>query len=275
MTNKIWNANPTWHPEFSEYHKLIYTPLDLPEPPTVDWDKFTAWTEKCRELDEEKERQTLMASGGGRYVPASKTGKDIKDFKEYPWYPAHAIDPSTELWNAGFDKEFPELVDYIQLFPFKKFKSINFIKQKPGVDAFLHTDPDDWLGFRFYIKNTVKRNVLYFRNIKEEYATGNRYQTYEYKENGTTYRDWDKYCHPEKIYADQSMGGNHAWALTSAWAAHGIDPIYPEEERITCLMLGSQSFTDTTAGYKTNETLDLLNRSTVKYKERQLWYPQS
>jgi hypothetical protein len=272
MTNNIWNANPTWHSEFSEYHKLIYTPLDLPEPPTIDWDKFIAWTEKCRELDEEREKKNLKAAGGGVYNPASKTGKAVKDFAEYPWYPAHAIDPSTEEWNAGFDKEFPELVNYIQLFPFKKFKSINFIKQKSGVPAFLHTDPDDWLGFRFYIKNTVKRNILYFRKIKEEYANGNRYQTYEYKESMTTYRDWDKYCQVEKIYPEQSEGSNHAWALTSAWAAHGIDPITQDEDRITCLMLGSQKFNDGTYGYKTNETLDLLKRSSDKYKDRQIWY---
>lgn len=136
----------------------------------------------------------------------------------------------------------------------------------------MHTDPDDWLGFRFYIKNTVKRNILYFRKLKEEYANGSRYRTYEYKEKSTAYRDWNQYCQQNKIYPEQSDAGNHAWALTSAWAAHGVDPILDGEERITCLMLGSQTFDNATYGYKTNETLDLLNRSSVKYKNKQIWY---
>ena len=268
----VWNANPSWHNQFKDFHKLIYTPLDMPPPPEIDWGKFVAWTEKCRQLDEDREKKNLTAAGGGQYTPASKTGKAVKDFKEYPWYPAHAIDPSTEVWNAGFDKEFPELVDYISLFPFVKFKSINFIKQKTDLDVFLHTDPDDWLGFRFYIKNTVNRNALYFKKIKPEYANGNRYQTYEYKHGGTEYRDWSKYCEADKIYAEQHDLGNHAWALTSAWAAHGIDPINPNEERITCLMLGSQNINNPTLGFKTKETLDLLTRSTEKFSNRQIWY---
>lgn len=266
---KVWNQNPTWHDQFKDFHKLIYTPLDLPPPPDIDWNKFITWSDRSRNLDEQREIKNLTAVDGGKYIPASRTGKSIHN---YPWEPSHAIDPSTNHWNADFDQEFPELVEYIKLFPYIKLKSVNFIRQKPGIDAFLHTDPDDWIGFRFYLKNNVKKNSLYFRKIKPEYANGARYQTYEYREGNTKYRNWDQYCEFDKIYAEQHDLGQHAWALTCAWAAHGIDPIQNDEERITCLMLGSQDDLGPTKGFDTDATLDLLKRSADKYHNRQIWY---
>jgi hypothetical protein len=266
---KVWHQDPTWHDQFTDFHKLIYTPLDLPPPPEIDWDHFIDWSNRSKVLDTQREKNNLTAVDGGRYVPASKTGKLMHN---YPWEPSHAIDPSTNTWNAGFDNEFPELVEYIKLFPYIKLKSVNFIRQKPGINAFLHTDPDDWIGFRFYLKNNVKKNRLYFRKIKPEYANGNRYQTYEYQSGSVKYRNWDQYCQPERIYANQHDLGTHAWALTCAWAAHGIDPIDEGEERITCLMLGSQENLSKTKGFNTDATLDLLNRSMIKFKDRQIWY---
>lgn len=264
-----WDNDPIWHNEFVNFNKLIYTPLDLPEPPTIDIEKFNVWSTESRKLDLERENKLMAAKSGGRYIPASSTGKKILN---YPWEPAHALDPSREDWNFEFDKWFPELVDYINLFPFRKLKSINFIKQKPGVEAFLHTDPDDWLGFRFYLQNNIKRDCLYFRKLKNNYATGKRYSTYEYDKTGTKYRNWEELCEETRLYVDQKNKEKYAWALTSAWAAHGIDPILENEERITCIILAVQDPNNPTAGYKTKETLDLLERSKQKFDKEQIWY---
>lgn len=264
-----WNDDPHWHEEFKQHHQLIYTPLDLPNPPTIDYEKFMYWCAKSNKLDLQREQHAMPAKSGGTYIPASATGKKLLD---YPWHPAHALDPSSELWLQNFDKEFPDLVEYINLFPLRKLKSINFIRQRPGVEAFLHTDPDDWLGFRFYIKNNCQRDCLYFKKLKPEYANGKRYSTYEYSRDQTSYRDWNSICEDKKIYANQKDQAEHAWALTSSWAAHGIDALKDDEERITCIILGVQNFQEPGGGYKINDTLDLLARSENRFADRQIRY---
>ena len=131
------------------YKKLLFCPLDFPTPPEVDYNKFNEWHLEQLEYNKKHNRTALVANG--------------KD--DYPWEVSWALWWNTydkpNPWICDFDKKFPELIEYIKEYPFVQAKSISFLNQKESRDVYLHTDPDNRWGMRFYLKNGLGEK-LYF-----------------------------------------------------------------------------------------------------------------
>lgn len=279
MTLRPMHDHPTWAPEFKNFHNIIYTPIDLPEPPEINWTVFNEWATRTHQEHMALADQRVTLPDGRSRRTLYSIWKDAVG--EYPWLTSHAIKEHTSEnenpWVNNFDKLFPELIEYLQLFPFFKLQSVNFLRQIPHVPVSLHTDPDNWLGFRFYILNTVNKDALYFRKVKKEYFNGRRLPTYRLDENLEPIKSditLNDICEPERAYPDQKNSGRYPWALTSSLAAHGVDSFDADQERITCVVTGKTVYDQpgVIAGYKIKETLDLLERSTEKFKDKQIRY---
>ena len=267
--NLLNTVKVKWPEEFKDYHNCVYTKLDLPKPPTIDEDKFCWWKEKSNNY-------LLSLSGKGSSVNSYHSNQRIRNQKfPYTMYPVIMRGESlnSNPYVCEFDKLFPEYMDYYHLFPGLKFRSLGFIKQNPNMAVWDHTDYDEWLGFRFYHTNTCKDNRLYFKKIKPEYLTRERYSTYAIDEDGVEYvRDYTNIVDHTKFYPKNNLG-SYTWALTSALATHGIDPSDEQEERLTGIVeFWPVDRPGIAAGFKIKETLDLLERSISKYKEEVIWY---
>lgn len=266
-----------WPEEFKPYHDIIYTRLDLPEPPNLDEDKFQWWCEKSANFLRSLTGPQYIKSNGieVKYTSAYHDNMNVrKEPFPYTMFPAMSRYKSLtdDPWVENFDKLFPDMVEYYNLFPGQKFRSLGFIKQNSNMKVWDHTDNDEWIGFRSYLKNTCSTDNLYFRKFKKEYFTGNRYTTYIDTGTEKYVRDFSEIIEDEKIYPKNNKG-NYAWALTSTKATHGIDPNPERETRIT----GIIEFWPVTApgvisGFKIKETIDLFERSITKFRDEVIWY---
>jgi hypothetical protein len=185
---------------------LIYVPLDLPEPPRVDIDLFTDWVVS--------KAPRLIGN-----INSPATGEKIMHFEEkgmkgwgfYPWIQVSAFHHGySDKWIAEFDKLFPDIVDYVHLFPYNMLSGVTILLQKSSIAAPLHTDSDDWLGMRFYLHNEVKEDVLYFHPRKTR--ENNRISTYIIEGDNVDPQRWEKYLDLDnKIYSnfiDNKIGNN-------------------------------------------------------------------
>ena len=91
----------------TDWKNLIFSPLDLPEPPEVNMDEFIAW---------HTEQKSYMLKHNKNRVNSTNL------YGEYCWHVSWAkwwntYDTDTP-WVCDFDKRFPELVEYLNLFPF-------------------------------------------------------------------------------------------------------------------------------------------------------------
>lgn len=275
--NLTFTSKVEWPEVFKKYHKCIYTRLDLPEPPTVDEDKFKWWCEKSHQFLLNSPKVIQIPNTNKQYISAYHLNELVRKTPfPYKMYPAitKAKSMTDDPWVENFNTLFPDLVDYFYMFPGYKFRSLGFIQQIPNTPIWEHVDADEWIGFRFYLKNNCEKNNLYFKKIKKEYCTGERYDTYISADTeDRCLRDYSKITEDQKIYPINNTG-NYAWALSSTLAAHGIDPAKDYEERITGVMeFWPINYEDKlAAGFKIKQTLDLLERSITKFSNEVIWY---
>lgn len=220
---------------------LIYTRLDLPQPPEVDRDKLIAW----------------IADHNARAPIQSQTLYEKNADESYPWIAANVVHQGE--FNASFAEAFPEIVEYLGHFPTTKWRSIVVLSQRQNREGFLHTDPDlgMGIGWRVYLSHRGPR--LYIRKFKERLTE--RPQTWA---SGGP-KAIEELCVPERIYVNDS--GRFAWALTSIRAAHAVER-NPEElgSRFVMLLVPETSCVD----YKATE--EMLRRSAEKYSDTAIWY---
>jgi hypothetical protein len=269
MDKNLLNTIKVCRPEeFKDYHNCIYTRLDLNAPPEVDEDKFNWWKEKSN--------QYLMELTNNRKTNGYLSNQLLRKEKfPYNMYPivirAESLDSDPYVCN--FDKLFPDYIDYVYSFPGVKLRSLGFLEQNPQMAVWDHTDADEWLGFRFYHKNTCTTNKLHFKKVKPEYLTGERYTSYAKDTDNTYYvRDFTNVVSSEKIYPKNNLG-SYSWALTSTLATHGIDANDEQEKRLTGIVeFWPTDAPGVAAGLKIKETIDLLERSISKYSDEVIWY---
>lgn len=223
---------------------LLFCPLDLPQPPEIDYDKFCEWRAEQAEFNKKH-----------NFTAALANGKDT-----YPWDVAWALWWNTydkpNPWICGFEEYFPELVEYIKLYPFVRPKSISFLDQKESRDVYLHTDPDMRWGMRFYLFNNLGEK-LYFVRSKQQLDS--RITTMK----DGVYQDLWEHSQKEKLYA-HFPSNRCAWMLNSFRAFHGIDKNpAPSGNRVTCVLIGD---------YNYPALFDLMQRSAEKYKEQAIWW---
>ena len=266
-------------PELDKFRKLIFCPLDFPEPPEVDEEQLFKWIRMRADKDAGK----LAGSVSGATGPIDLESKDLKRTASYsgkgtyPWRLIHAM--RSDFGNYGWEHwpEFrdmlPELAQYIESFPVQDFFTISFLNQKPGIDVGLHTDPDIFFGLRFYLVNKSKARIFFQKakepttdrllNIREEVTIGGKDSEPVIKEEVVNY-EWNDICDSEKIIA-KNPTNRYAFHLTGTHAAHGVEQV-PEDDdtsRVTAFMV---------CRVKPKEYAELLERSVEKYKDYAVWW---
>lgn len=220
---------------------LIYTRLDLPQPPEIDCSRFVAW------IAEKNARDTT--DGQALYEKSTN--------KSYPWLAANIIQQGE--FDPSFAKSFPEIVEYLTCFPTTKWRSIVVLSQRQNRDGFLHTDPDleMGMGWRIYLSHRGPR--LYFQKFKERLAQ--RPQTW----GPGGLKAIEELCTPERIYVNDS--GRFAWAVTSIRAAHAVE-CNPDHlgSRFVLILTPEKSCVD----FKATE--DMLRNGAEKYSDTAIWY---
>lgn len=254
-----------WHPKFNKFRDLIYMPLDLPKPPEIDLDLFMDWVNSCPKIVD--------------LIKCPDTGEKILHFEEkglqgwgyYPWIQVSPLHHGySKEWIAGFDKIFPEVVEYINLFPFNILSGITILVQKSGNTVPLHVDPDDWLGLRFFLKNKVEREILYFTPTKE--PMNYRLGSYRFDGNRVHAQQWENYLDMDKKLYARHPEPEHAWCLNGLRAAHGLDPFESGEFSRVTVLVHSHKGQDFTTAWNQDRLYDLLDRSLKKYEDYALWW---
>lgn len=263
-------------PELEPYRNLIWCPLDYPDPPEIDEDKFFQWIQSCIERD----RGTIAGSVAGAVGPikfddpnlqrtASYSGKGV-----YPWNLMHVM--RSDIGWRHFDslkEQLPELAEYIKNLPVEEFMTISFLNQKPGIDVGLHTDPDIWFGFRFYLINKSGARIFFQKaktpsdrrllNISEELIVGGSGPEPEIAKRVVTH-SWESVCQDEVIYGKYPRD-RFAFHLTATHATHGVESV-PEDnshDRVTGFII---------CRFKAKEYAEILRRSVEKYSDYAVWW---
>ena len=226
------------------YKKLLFCPLDLPTPPDVYYNKFNEW--HLEQLEYNKKHNKTAAVADGK--------------QEYPWQVSWALWWNTydkpNPWICDFDKKFPELVEYIKQYPFTQAKSISFLNQKESRDVYLHTDPDNRWGMRFYLKNGLGEKLYFVKSLEQ------RKERLKTMQDGK-YNDLWENSQKEKLYA-KFPTQRCAWMLNSMDAFHGVEKNpKPAGNRISCVLIGDYDF---------EKLFKLFDRSIEKYKEYAIFY---
>lgn len=125
-----------------ELINLLYTPLDVPERPAINIDKFKQWLASA--YPQECLTRTPAYNNSMQYYK-----------EKYPWHLTFGM--ADGEWQNNFDVEFPEYSKYLyESIGLKRHEivSIIFLPIRDEVSglAFWHADVDD-LGFRFYVDN--------------------------------------------------------------------------------------------------------------------------
>jgi len=219
---------------------IIYTPLDLPTPPKVDIPSFVDWMKHNKKVIYSNE------------IQVAKMG--IK----YPWLnvTVDMADKNNYLTN-NLRKEFPEIYDYYFNFPVNPGSYI-FTVQYATETVFPHSDHDKFFGLRYYLNFSEQDTGLYFMKTKERLED----VPDKFKEGKKLIEITDKVkIHPKQLPYP------HAWFLNNIRALHGVDA-KPGTfgDRISVIPSPSNG------GYKMDEMLALLKRSTDKYKDYAIWY---
>jgi hypothetical protein len=221
------------------YDDLIYCPLDLPLPPTVDVPQFLEW----------------MASVQDPQMLTTKNSYEQAKKLPYPWL-SRFLKDAMQLKEA-----FPELYDYLLLYPFDALTSLMFLAQKGHQDVFTHCDPDGLYCMRLYL--TVKNcEGLHFFKARQPF---DHFSTYSRNEAGDIVSaDWDKYFKTDEPTYAHLPKPTRAYVLNSARAAHAVDRNTCElGERICVLVFG-------TANVQRRDAL--IERSLKLYSKNAIWY---
>lgn len=217
---------------------LIYTRLDLPQPPEVDAAALSAW-----------------AVEASRPIVEASLHKQHMNVDAYPWVSAYVV--KNGEFDEKFVERFPEIVEYMKHFPTTRWKGVALLCQRHDNEVFLHTDPDFGIGWRVYLSHGGPR--LYVQKFKQRYSE--RPQTWA---NGGA-EGLAALCHPEKHYMQDS--GRFAWALTAIRAAHGVERSdVPFGERITLVLVPELACVDQ------ERNVEMLRRGAEKYADTAIWY---
>jgi len=224
------------------YRDLVFSPLDLPPPPAVDVARLVSWMTWARA----EGRKRGLVNAERRYE--SETGR------QYPWLVANiALEHPTNAEDS-FAREFPEIGRYAAKFPVDRPGWLVLLAQRGGTDVFLHTDSDGYWGFRFYLANKSHEGLHFHLSRRPSAELPRRAD------------DWSSYVDlSAKRYA-RWPAGNRPFCLNSVRAAHAVDRNTCElGERIACLVFPGEALDG-------KKLLRLLERSTAKYREYQIWH---
>jgi len=230
------------------YEDLVFSPLALPSPPKVDAKRLVAWMTWARE------------EGLKRGLNRAEREYESRRGRPYPWLMASVYYITRSHVEDSFEKDFPELADYARQFPVNEVGGITLLAQRPNAAIRLHTSSDGYWGFRFHIGNGDPDGLHFCTSLQ--------------RVNGLprTMDDWSSVLEVECKRPVQWPKGNRPYCLNSIRAAHAVDSNFRElGDRIVGMVFPRY-------GLNGDKLLSLLDGSTAKFRDSQLWYqpaPQS
>lgn len=242
---------------------VLYTPLDCPQPPLIDFDKLEAWVNR----QPKNPRQWMM----------SKMNYQVQN-EQYPWdYITLYHNPrrgsggptaSADGWLAGINRVFPELIEYLRTpfgIPVEEFGNIVLLPLRPGHSGFYWHRDDDANGMRMYLDHEdSENNHLYMRRSVER----DRWPLpwfYDATSPKTGFQEEDLLCkvlHPRQCFF-----------LNNVRALHSTVTNVPGKRRVTLLFRDLNPRGDVPC--RLNQlSADLILRSAEKFKDHAvLWQP--
>jgi hypothetical protein len=225
-----------------EHMNILYTPLDIPEPPKVDIPKLRLWIDKYKDDQIIKNR-----------TDSSK----ILSEDEYPWDLIWVRNESE--WYEDFTDQFPELSNYciegFNLNP-EDAHSIVFLPIKKTFTGlgFWHADHDEH-GLRFYLENNETEDFLYIK------PTSNPCFTRDQLVKEQKFQD--------RILSAKLLKPNQAFFINNVRAVHAVHTTELSPTRIAVIIAVPKPL----AGHKLR---NLLISSAKKFKDHALyWTPEN
>ena len=226
--------------QLGRYDDLIFVPLDLPPPPTIDPLRFVEWMQATADPRTSAPSFAYRQSSG----------------REYPWLMTSIVGDLAPL-----QKCFPEVADYFSVYPLRTITHAIFLAQRGHQAVFKHTDSDGLYGMRLYLTSKNAEGLHFYRG-RERYDA---FPTYARSPEGELKcADWDRYFRTdEPIYASLPPE-SRAFHLNSARAVHAVDENTCElGDRIAVLVCGEVDH---------DRRDDLISRSLKRYGEHAIWY---
>jgi hypothetical protein len=226
----------------ADYQDLVYSPLALPRPPRVDRARLVEWMTWAR-------REGLK-----RGLNRAERNFEARTGRQYPWLTANVYYADPGPVEASFEAAFPQIARYARRFPVDEVGGIVLLAQRGHAEVHLHTDSDGAWGFRFYLAEGDHEG-LYFCMTRQRTSTLPR-----------AIDDWSELLDLERRHYARWQYGNRPFCLNCVRAAHAVDANDCRlGERIACLVLPKQ-------GVNEARLLSLLERSTARFGDAQIWY---
>jgi len=248
---------------------ILYTPLDCPPMPKIDVDKLDLWQQdRVNNFDKNKSASAAELQSNARTWFMKKSFFQ-GDQNQYPWDLSmlyYNKNNSNVGWLGGFDKEFPELVEYINSafgIPVHEFGTVLLLPvKKSHTGIYWHRD-DDTSGLRMYIEHEdpVNNTLIMRRSV-----TRDRWPLpwqYDITRPLNGFQEEDLTCN--------IVSKNQCFFLNNIRALHATVTKAPERRRFT-LLFGDKL--NRVMPNRINQlTEDLIKRSAEKYKEQAILWP--
>jgi hypothetical protein len=236
-----------------EFENILYTPLDVPPKPNFDLNQLKFWLNEKYKSVEYKE--WLIKNGFA--------GEKI--FKNYGWNVVVAYFNMMDAgpgWIEDFDKEFPQLSEYIYScfgFDLDRLGSIVFLPVKKdhiGLGDW-HQDRDSYALRHYFAFDYPDKNKLLLRKTKEPYNIIQNIHS----------NDIESYL-DNSIYECDIRSSTQSYYLNNVRAAHATYTEVPNVDRIATIVSGKINST------KENFEIikDLVLRSAEKFPESVILY---
>lgn len=222
------------------FDDLIFCPLNLPEPPSVDADRFIEW----------------MSSDATGYGKAPKEHFERFTGKTYPWLMRVVSGDMDE-----FAVLFPEVHSYCAAYPLKSIRTFVFLAQDGYQSVFPHADSDGLVGLRLYLANKNSEGLHFFKG-RERY---DKFCPYRNDDSGNPISaNYSQHFHmDEPVYA-RFPKGQRAFMLNSARAIHAVDANTCKlGDRIAVLIQGELDV---------DRYENLIESSLEKFADYAIWY---
>ena len=228
---------------------ILYTPLDTDAPPKINIDKFLTWAYGI-------EYQNLKNAGDGSRGMSAEL---------YPWHIVYAR--HSGKWQAEFDKEFPEIADFLcRVYGMSVGEIFSIVLLPVRTDfvgpGFWHADPDGH-GLRVYLENDQIDDFLLIRPTVHPHNT-----------RSLTLVPRDGIApHIQTVeHSAKLLRPNQSFFINNIRAVHSANVAKLNSMRIACIISPFNALN--TMDSMKSDLQDLILRSAEKYSDYAIhWTP--
>jgi hypothetical protein len=232
---------------------IVYTPLDLPPCPVVDLTKLYSW------IDETYPQNELLQFTHSKIL-ARHSHK-----AEYSWNTTFA---KALTWRNNFQKEFPEIVQYVtEGWGFNDNDILGLILLPKRVDqlatGFWHSDADK-LGLRFYIEfeNLEDDKLLFKKTLTHNITDANLFRFFA-----------DDTALEKTTYQAKLLANRQPFYINNYASAHTVYNI--SKQRRIAVIIGTTYEKAHNASIKEKVNNLIVNSAMKFHKEAIFWHDWS